>query len=883
MSDVSRRGMQAMRGAVAVAVGRVSGWKCAPSAKLAMAVVAVVAVLGAASTASADPPTLATQTVQDIGPSHAALVALFDNNGVPATYYFEYGTTTAYGASVPATQDGFGGVAAGARRVVQPVYGLLPGTTYHFRLVAMNADGTTTSPDQTFTTTTEPSVSASRPGIPGAGLLPDDRGWEKVSPGDKNGGDVMADSARIRASSDGNAIQFSSLVAFGDALGSGLATDYVSTRNSSGWETHAITPLQKATSAGAISIGLGSGYAGSFSDNLSKGVFLGWSPVTTDPNVENVANLYLRTDLRTPGAGSYALLTACPVCELMSAPLPPAPANTGQGHGQGQPWLAGASADFGHVLFESQEPLTSDVPSGCNNDLSDASQCPPNLYEWDHGTVRLVGILPDSECSGTPPCAANGSRVGASGFSYTPHVISADGSKIFFGVPNDPNTYMRLDHSTTIKLNRSERTDCAGDPTCGGDGIPDPSSDPNGPQGAVYRDASADGKRVFFVSTEALTDDAPADGTNKLYMYDTSKPDSDPHNLTLVSVDAEPADGNANVADVLGASDDGRYVYFDADGQLVAGGRWRSPTGIGSVIYVWHDGAIRDVASIDNGLDGPENTADGRWDFNPSEVRVTPDGKQLLFSSRNPAPGPTGYNQTCANGDVCREYYVYSYDSQRLACATCNPSGAAATNGMSTNVRTNTSGALTTSYRNNPIADDGREVFFTSLDALVSQDINGRSDVYEYDVPTGTFHLISSGRDSSESFFVNASASGRDVFFLTRAQLTSDDTDTSYDLYDARVGGGFPAPVPAPAGCVGEACRGPQSVAPGASVLGNGLVTGDGNVVSKPKAKLKKPKPKPCKRGFVRRKVHGRVRCVKPKRHVAHKARRAKGAVRRSK
>jgi hypothetical protein len=64
------------------------------------------------------------------------------------SYRFDYGTTSAYGAQTPLQW-----LAPGASITVTAfVPGLRPGTTYHFRLVASNADGTSTGADVTFTT-----------------------------------------------------------------------------------------------------------------------------------------------------------------------------------------------------------------------------------------------------------------------------------------------------------------------------------------------------------------------------------------------------------------------------------------------------------------------------------------------------------------------------------------------------------------------------------------------------------------------------------------------------------------------------------------------------------------------------------------------------------
>ena len=58
----------------------------------------------------------------------------------------------------------------------------------------------------------------------------------------------------------------------------------------------------------------------------------------------------------------------------------------------------------------------------------------------------------------------------------------------------------------------------------------------------------------------------------------------------------------------------------------------------------------------------------------------------------------------------------------------------------------------------------------------------------------GCISLISSGDDATPSFFLGASADGSNVFFGTHARLVAQDTDESGDLYDARIGGGFPGP-----------------------------------------------------------------------------------------
>jgi hypothetical protein len=163
------------------------------------------------------------------------------------------------------------------------------------------------------------------------------------------------------------------------------------------------------------------------------------------------------------------------------------------------------------------------------------------------------------------------------------------------------------------------------------------------------------------------------------------------------------------------------------------------------------------------------------------------------------------------------------------------------------------------------ITDDGRRVFFTTAEPLAAEDVNGKLDAYEYDVPSGTVHLISTGTDVSDSYYMEASADGHDVYFLTRQRIVGWDTDSAYDLYDARVGGGFPEPPTPPKECSGDVCQGAAPAPPAVALLGSGAFRGLGNFGA-PSGRHRAR----CRRGRVRRRVHGRVRCVK-KRH-AHRA-----------
>ncbi|HEY8706270.1 MAG TPA: hypothetical protein VIL98_16075 [Gaiellaceae bacterium] len=98
-------------------------------------------------------PVVTTKAASSVADTSARLNGSIDPNGQATTFYFEYGTSTSYGAKTPAASAGAG---TSAKSFAAAVAGLTGGATYHFRLVAANATGTTTGADQTFTTSGKP-------------------------------------------------------------------------------------------------------------------------------------------------------------------------------------------------------------------------------------------------------------------------------------------------------------------------------------------------------------------------------------------------------------------------------------------------------------------------------------------------------------------------------------------------------------------------------------------------------------------------------------------------------------------------------------------------------------------------------------------------------
>ncbi|MEW5827709.1 MAG: hypothetical protein AB1846_02375 [Chloroflexota bacterium] len=105
-------------------------------------------------------PSATTDAASAITGSGATLNGTVNANNDDTTVTFEYGLDTGYGSTVTADQSP---LTSGADTPVSAaVGGLLPNTTYHFRVVAVNSVGTTNGTDQTFTTgTVLPTVTSS--------------------------------------------------------------------------------------------------------------------------------------------------------------------------------------------------------------------------------------------------------------------------------------------------------------------------------------------------------------------------------------------------------------------------------------------------------------------------------------------------------------------------------------------------------------------------------------------------------------------------------------------------------------------------------------------------------------------------------------------------
>jgi phosphodiesterase/alkaline phosphatase D-like protein len=95
-------------------------------------------------------PTATTNAASPVGATTATLKGTVNANGASTTVTFQYGLTTAYGTTVTAAQNPVTGSTNTA--VSRAITGLTNSITYHYRVVATNAGGTTYGADMTFTT-----------------------------------------------------------------------------------------------------------------------------------------------------------------------------------------------------------------------------------------------------------------------------------------------------------------------------------------------------------------------------------------------------------------------------------------------------------------------------------------------------------------------------------------------------------------------------------------------------------------------------------------------------------------------------------------------------------------------------------------------------------
>ncbi len=704
----------------------------------------------------------------------------------------------------------------------------------------------------------------------GSSLLPDCRAYEMVSPPYKEGYQLFLSSPGGYSSDGEQAIVYSLGVLAGTAGGGQTAIKgdlYLARRGGSGWQ---LSPL-----------------------NAPSSEFVGELPIAAEAN--SGATLW---DQHTP-AQSFATKdlyarSASGVFSFIGSLTPPLPeeepSTVIQPTEEGYDRPVATTSDYGHVV------LFASAPDGYwPFDLTQSFR--GSLYEYS-GTVSertgvnkerpiLVGVIGEKGSEHLiAVCSTRLGGAGLGGNTSTFNALSADGESVFFtvlpcgGAPATAEVYARL-HGSLSSPQAAETVDVSANEctvACGGE------------SGKNFEGASEDGRRVFFTSTQKLTNDATdqsADGDAteagcagmtaagagcNLYEYNFNRPEG--ARLTLIS--------GEEVLGVLGMAEDGTRIYFASRAAISAAGANEfsdSPVAGQPNLYVSDTttGKTTFIGTLSN-----NDESDWKSVFVRSAQVDGEGGRFLLFVSQMRGLTPddeTGTAQLFEYDAVTGELVRVSKGEDGF-----DEDGNGVTSGvLATSVESvHSSLDFKVSTNSLSVSGDGRSVFFLSKGQLSARAVSAQSgcrNLYEFHtgglISQGAVHLISDGLDTQLNKGTQCGpqlqaidGSGSNVLFTTDDPLISADVDgLQRDIYDARIDGGFP---PAPAGQTGScgpgACEGASSSAPVLPFVSPGSTqTAEGNLpapaVRPPARKASTKKTLKCPKG----KKLSRGKCVKAK------------------
>lgn len=656
--------------------------------------------------------------------------------------------------------------------------------------------------------------------------LSEGRVYEMVSPLYKGG---YGASALGDVAPDGESVVFESLGAFSGAPASHALNYYVSRRGVSGWSTVSLVPPASVLPDVFFPVPI------DFSPNLEMSLTDGARG--TSLGAANDHRREIEFLLRQTGTAdvpaSYSVAGKV-LKALKSVPFTPA--------------YLGASADFSHILFETTgEPLLPLATSSSVGQLYDfvtSGDGAPGLRLVD---LNDSGELIDPDCKAVLG-AENG---GGSMFN----AIATDGSEIFFttstnltaggncdrgggeNVPLKPSiVFVRVDGERTLEVSAPLAVDCRAGAPCAS----------AAQARAVFDGANETGSCAFFMTTQPLVT-GDTDSGNDLYVTRIGHPGESGsvcapdvggtagvEVTSLAQVSRGPNTGEAaDVQGVVAVSPDGSRVYFIAHGTLSEGPNveGRTPVRGADNLYVDETGTGKPPVFVAELCSGPGESGEvsdaqcpsdlthgtgGRNDnvlwSGAGERQTAGDGRFLLFSTYDQlSPGDT---------DAARDVYRYDALTGRLDRVSIGEAGHD-TNGNDsafdaaiTQEEASNANSVNKGHANfRAISENGSRVVFTTAEPLSPDATNGLENVYEWHIEPGwsegRVSLISTGHSTQRANEVLMSASGRDVFFITSEGLVSGDTDGAPDVYDARLGGGFPEPAVEREPCAGDACQGP--------------------------------------------------------------------------
>lgn len=622
--------------------------------------------------------------------------------------------------------------------------------------------------------------------------LPDCRAYELVTPMIKADNSLIAE---IIGAPDGQHVSMTSILPFPGAP-NGEPQPVLSTRTASGWVT---TPLSAPQGPGELDNLYGEDTGNiplrvSFTSDFSA-AFVN-SPFASDPLDQNLSADVYRVNI--PGGASSIASLPDSGATTESLYHPPG-VYVGQIPGS---FIAGNSADGSHVFFTTQGHFST-APGTPSVSTSNRQM---ETYERYGGHTYLVGVLPDGSVALCGAELGGGADTGIDYYSLTKWgAVSPDGSNVVFHTLADgfQNPECPLSFHNSSSLGALYLRENNGTPAAKTVQLP----------GHEFLGRTADGLKIFTTTT--------GEG---LYEYDVSTGQT-----TTIGEGAL----------LVASSADGSRVYYYAGGA--------------EQLKIYDHGTTKTIPNV-----GPAYA--GSWysgETGGSNLSATtPDGSKLLFLDR---ASLTGYNTNgppcgalnrlyglhggAGDPNNCAEAYIYDLNTGSITCVSCNPTGAPPVANVHFYQAPNFQAWAPKVTQ--LLSEDGSRAFFETGESLVPQDTNGLPDVYEWE--NGHIYLLSSGQGGIPghpepehgtfngeifgvrgSMLAGVSANGNDVFIATDDRLLPQDIENSLQVYDVRVGGGFPYTPPV-YGCDSGQCQGPQTPAPSFAPPPSATFVGLGN------------------------------------------------------
>jgi hypothetical protein len=395
---------------------------------------------------------------------------------------------------------------------------------------------------------------------------------------------------------------------------------------------------------------------------------------------------------------------------------------------------AGSSADGTVVLLESSDGQL--VPG----DLAGSR----NVYAYDRLTGALVvagltdeGTVPAEGAIGGPYRWFENSSTEKGGaaenyFTQPTHAISGDGSRIFFTASRSARLYVRLNPFGESAELTPAQCRAPGNTKACTITVSAPEEGVADPgTPAAFLGASADGRLVYFLDRGKLTAGSTAGVGSDLYRYNVDTGE-------LVDLTADSADNSgARVEGALAVGGPGgEDGYFVARGKL-ASGTVEAPLGETN-LYRLHGTAIEFVARLGTQRKAGENGGEtAAW---TPTARVI-GGENVTHTSRMSADGRTLLFRslrrlTAYDNHGVGELYLYRV-GQGISCISCNPTGEAPAGSAGFQLISPVGfvSPRTYAFETRNLSPDGDRVFFDSADRLVASDHNSVNDVYEWEAP----------------------------------------------------------------------------------------------------------------------------------------------------